>query len=251
MSLKTIINDPVEVPGPLRDHYRKAGDGRFALVLDGEPTGYVKAEKLTEFRANNRALNQANAELAAKLKAFDGIDLAEYEAMKAKLAEVPADLAEQHAAEIAALTEQHASALAALQDQKLARASTLEAELAAEKEAHAATQFRNTITTEFLRAGGRESAVEFMVANAGKTFAMKDGKTTTNEFSATNPGAPLTVEEWIDQQRTVSDFVFKPSKGGGARPNQSGPPAKRSISSDPIEFGKHLAAIASGDVTVF
>jgi hypothetical protein len=234
MALKTIINDPAEVPDALRDFYAKTPDGKFAIMLDGDgdpPPGFVKADKLAELRTNNRKLHAANVELEAKLRAFDGIDP---DAARAALAE----LAETEIVDTEDLDKAHAAELAALQSQ-----------LAAEKAAHSATQFKNTVAVEFLKAGGRESAVDFMVGKAADVFAMENGKVTTKEFSTTNPGEKLTVSEWMGQQAHVADFAFKPSRGGGAL-TSTGSPAKRTISSDPLEVGRNLADIASGDVTV-
>ena len=68
--------------------------------------------------------------------------------------------------------------------------------------------FKNVVGDEFLRARGGASAVDFMLGLAAKTFTMKDGKLTTTEFSAVNPGDPLTVGEWMQTQAAVADFAF-------------------------------------------
>jgi hypothetical protein len=254
MSLKCVVNSLTEVAGPLWDYYKKTADGRFALVLDGEPAGYVKSSKLDEFRANNRDLHTAKTELESRLKAFDGIDP---DAARAALAvgTDPAkvsDLEEKLAAAAAnaeTLKAQHAAELAALQSDQTNRATNLEAALTAEKSAHAATQLRNAISVEFLRAGGRESAVDFMVGKAAGTFEMKNGVAISREFSTARPGEPLSISEWVTQQSHICDFAFKPSRGGGAV-GSSGAPPRRTVSSDPLEFGRNIADIASGDVTV-
>ncbi|MBP7779490.1 MAG: hypothetical protein KA371_20420 [Acidobacteria bacterium] len=222
MALKCFINSPDDVAEPLRSLYAKTADGRYALALDGEPHGYVKAEKLAQFRANNRSLNAQNAELAAKLKAFDGIDPtddadAEFEALEAKLKAFDGvDPAEYHA-------------LKARPDTS-ARVAELEATLAAEQRAHAQTQFTHAVATEFLRAGGRASAVDYMVAQAATVFAMTDGALTTSEFSSSRPGEPLTLAEWMQGQSSTADFAFLPSRGGGA----------------PVGVSDHLEARESG-----
>jgi hypothetical protein len=81
---------------------------------------------------------------------------------------------------------------------------------------------------------------------------MKDGKLTTQEFSTTNPGEPLSVAEWLQAQVAVADFAFLPSRGGGATGSTSGSQAaaRRTVSRDPLTFGQNLAAIAAGEVTV-
>ena len=117
--------------------------------------------------------------------------------------------------------------------------------------AHDGTKFKQLVKYEFLRAGGRESAVDFTIGNAEKVFKMKDGKPTTDIFSVKNPGVPLTVDEWIAQQIPIHDYAFLPSRGGGARPSPNGPPAgKTVIPNDPRTLGLNLEAIARGDVTI-
>lgn len=135
------------------------------------------------------------------------------------------------------------------------RATELEAELVAEKEAHAATQFKHTVTAEFLRVGGRESAVDFIVRSAAKVFAV-DG--TTNEPSRQNPGVPLSLAEWIEDQFETADFAFKPSKGGGAGATRGGgvhrlgayTRQKELRDPSPQQLGQHAADIAKGKLKV-
>ena len=247
MALKCIIDSPVEVPGPLREFYAPMLDGKFALVLDGEPAGYVKTDKLSEFRDNNRALNARKTELERQLAAFEGIDPNEHVAMRERLATFegmePAALASKHAADLAR----------ALETAKAELTAEHATELAAERAAHAESEFKHLVSNEFLRAGGRASAVDYMLGIAAKTFAMKDGKVSTSEFSAVNPGQPLTVAEWMQAQTGVHDFAFLPSRGGGAgtsRNSASVTVPRRTVSCDPVEFGHNLAAIAGGEVDV-
>lgn len=244
MALKTTVTDIAEVPDTLRDHYKQTKDGSFALVLDGEPAGYVKADKLAEFRTNNRTLNSKVSELEDRLKLFDGLDPAAARAALAELAET--EIVDDDADEQA-----KTAAIAEATNQQNKRVEELESQLADEKTAHQQTTFRNIVSVEFLKSGGRESAVDFMVATAEKTFAMKDGKITTTEFSKERPGEPLTVAEWMNQQSHVSDFAFRPSSGGGATGSTGHAPRRRTISAaDPLEFGRNLEDIVAGKVDV-
>ena len=243
MSLKCNVNDVAELPAHLRDHYHQTADGGWALALDGDPPGWVKSDKLAEFRANNRKLHAANVELEAKLKAFDGIDP---DAARAALAE----LADTEIVDTDDLDKAHTAEITAVRSEKAKQIEELQAQLAAEKAARATEQLRNVVTTELNRFGIRQSAVDYMFSKAQEVFQLKDGKLTTKEFSAKNPGEPLSVAEWTELQMRVSDFAFKPSRGGGAVGSNGGAPARRTISSDPMEFGRNLADIASGDVTV-
>jgi hypothetical protein len=191
--------------------YTRGEDGKFHLVLDGDPP------KLAEFRDNNVKLMRERDLLKGQA-----------EADKATLAELAATKPD---------------------------VSKLEADLAAERRAHAATQLKHVVTTEFLRTGGRSSAIDFMAAEAAKTFAVEDGKVTTKEFSTTNPSEPLTVEEWMAKQLMTSDFAFQPSRGGGARGSapaaRFGAPITKTLRNPTAqELGQHAADIAAGKIKV-
>jgi hypothetical protein len=220
--LKHTIADLIEVPGPLRDYYTKTADGKFALDLESHPD----SAKVTEFRDKNIALLKERDDLKAR---FDGIDPEAVKADRLKLAE-----------------------LAARPD-----AAKLAADLAAEKAAHASTQLKQIVTTDFLRSGGYTSAVDFIAAKAAKVFAMEDGKVTTKEFSTSNPAEPLSIGEWIFKQTTEAGFAFQPSRGGGAggsggSASRFGARSDQKILKNPTaqELGANASDIASGKVKV-
>jgi hypothetical protein len=104
--------------------------------------------------------------------------------------------------------------------------------------------------------GGRESAVDFMVTNAAKTFTFENGNVTSKEFSATKPGEPLTVTEWISQQVQTADFAFKNSKGGGTPPGSGShrlgvtSKAKELRNPTPQQLGQSMGDIASGKLKI-
>jgi outer membrane murein-binding lipoprotein Lpp len=242
MPLKVTIDKLTDVDEPLRSLYAKGSDGRFTLALEGEPTGYVKASKLDEFRDNNRTLNSKVAELSAKLKSIEGIDdSAEFETLEAKLRAFDGiDPAEYQTLK--------------------SRVAEMETTLAAERAATAKAHFNNAVSVAFLKGLGRESAVDWVCHLAEKVFEFKDGKVTSSAFSTKNPGEPLSLDEWIVNQRQVIPYAFKESRGGGATPNPYGGVSssvqavmnKPTVISahDPSEIGKNLDAIASGDVQV-
>ena len=118
---------------------------------------------------------------------YDGIDP---DAAKAALAE----LADTEIVDSDDLDKAHTAELAAVQSEKAKQVEELQAQLAAEVNAHNTTRFKQTIGYEFVRAGGRESAVDFIVGKAAEVFTMKDGKLTTKEFSTAKPGEPLELQ---------------------------------------------------------
>jgi hypothetical protein len=226
VKVKPVINALADVPAALRDLYTKRADGKFALDFDGEPVGYVTADKLNEFRENNRSLNGKVTELETKLSAFAAVDPEEYKALKARPDLTP-------------------------------RVSELETQLATEKAARAATQqsaaqavFKSKVGDVFLQVGGRPEARDYIESKAAAVFSLKDGQLVTTEFSGNRPGEPLTIDEWMIGQTSASAFAFKPSSGGGAgdKIERSTSQGTKVISAS--EIGEHIEAVAQGKVTV-
>ncbi|MBA3640505.1 MAG: hypothetical protein M3541_05620 [Acidobacteriota bacterium] len=236
LKVRPIVDGLDDVPDPLRMFYEKGADEKFHLQLDGEPAGFTKASdlqeaqaKLAEFRENNRSLNQ-------RLKTFDGIDPAEYAALKAKPATDPK------------VTELETAAAA-----EKARAAAAEEELATARGALADERLRNAVNYEFSKSNGRPDARQFMeqrARDAGFTVG-PDGQITNDKtFSQSEPGAKLTLAEFMAGELVTSKFAFQSSLGGGAH-HAGGAPARRVISRhDPLAVGAELEAIAAGKVEV-
>ena len=101
--------------------------------------------------------------------------------------------------------------------------------------------------------GGRAEAADYIVSKASEVFSVDTaGRVTSREYSKTSPSDRLSVQEWLAGQLTASAFAFQPSRGGGASPSSRKPAdgAARTISRDPLEFGKHVEEIAKGTVIV-
>jgi len=188
--------------------------------------------RLADYRENNRALNSLKQELEAKLKAYEGIDPVEHRALTERLKELEAE--------------------AAAANQSQARAAEAEAALQSERAAHAETRIRGEVSAAFLAIGGRPEAADYIVSKASEEFSVDAaGRVTSREYSKTDPSGKLTVAEWLTGQLTSSAFAFQPSRGGGASPSSGRPGgAVRTISRDPLEFGRHVEEIAQGTVIV-
>ncbi len=218
--LKAIVHDLVEVSNDVRRFYQARADGRWEVSLDAEPPGYVKAEKLDEFRDNNRALFASKTELEAKLKAFEGVDPEEYKALKSRPDLTP-------------------------------RVTELEARLASAQRSADSAVFRTKVADAFLTVGGRPEALDFIITKAQGTFTLANGALVTQEFSTERPGEPLSLTEWVGARVLDSAFAFMPSGGGGASNHGGGRTSTaRTISRDPVEFGRNIESIAKGVVTV-
>jgi predicted ATP-grasp superfamily ATP-dependent carboligase len=190
------------------------------------------SEKLAEFRDKNIALLKELDELRPLKEKFEGVDPEAARAALAKLPELEGKLAE----------------LASRPD-----GTKLAEELATVRSEHAAATFKNSVTVEFIKAGGRESAEEYIVEQAAKVFAA-DGS--TKQMSETNPGLPLTVAEWLENTAREHHYLFKPSSGGGARGNTNPPKLgatrRQGELRDPTpqQLGQHASDIASGKVKI-
>jgi hypothetical protein len=247
MSLKFTINDPVEVPGPVREYYKKTNDGKYSLDVEAHPD----AGKVAEFRNRNVALLKEVDELRplkANAAQYEGLDPDAARAALANAADMAAKLARFEGVD----PEEYRTLKARPDSTKLAQ--ELEANLAAEKAAHAATQMKHIVTAEFLRVGGRTSAIDFMTTEAAKVFAMDGGKLTTKEFSASNPSEPISLAEWMSKQINVADFAFQPSRGGGATPSTTkfGARPNQKILNNPTpqQLGENARDIAAGRLKV-
>lgn len=236
--MPTTINSLDEAQVPLRPFFKKDPDGTtYSLRLKGEPHGYVREEKLAEataklaeFRDGNRGLNSKVTDLETRLKAFDGIDP---EAAKTALAKA-ADTTRDDALELAA---------------------SLQTQLATTKNELRDLHIRHIVDSAFIAAGGVADASPMVLDRAkaaGYTLGA-DGQLTTTLPSVANPGVPMPVAEWLGQQMSTSSYLFKPSRGAGVPPRDSGQPpaAKPTIDkNDAVAFGKNVEAIASGAMGV-
>jgi hypothetical protein len=221
MALKYIIDDLVEVPGPLRSEY-KAADGKFHLSLDGHPD----TTRVVEFRSNNIRLANEKKELEAKLAPFDGIDPV---AAKEALAKVASGGGE----ELVKLKLQLAEA------ESHAASATQKAD---------ALVFEQRVSSAFVAHGGRPSAVPYMVNAA--PFVLADGELRAKD------GAPPTIEEWLKDQAVANHWLFLESKGGGAPGSKPGATlgmranVRELVNPTPQELGAAAADIKAGKVKV-
>jgi hypothetical protein len=209
-------------------HYTKADDGKFRLVIDGEPT---ESSKLAEFRDKNIALIK-------DLSKFDGIDP---EAVKVERAEL--------------------AALKAAKPNE--RITELEGQLAAEKAARAdaeqkaaTNRVRDTFQTKASAIGARLNALDIISGKAEALFTVVNGvvQAKPNTFSKTRPGELLTPDEWLGDATREFPFLFEPSSGSGAHPLSSSGGTVGNIPElrdpTPEQLGRHADDILAGKLKV-
>lgn len=274
MALKTTLDSLEGLPDPLKSEY-ELRDGKYHIRVEGEIPGFVPVTTLEEtkkslasFRDNNigltkktSELEKAQAELAEKLKSFDGIDPAEHVALKARIKELEAKGVTRDT-DVSTLVQRAVqSAVDPLQrrlDEVTAREKAAEERERKAAEALARKQTESDLISVGRKLGVEERAVPDYVRRGLEIFRYEEGKLVAKDgdapiFSPSNPTLPLGVEEWAKGLLVDAPHLFKTSKGGGAAPKEGGGSthaAKRVISNDPLEFGRNLEGIAKGDVIV-
>jgi hypothetical protein len=250
MALKTVLASLDGLPDALKSEYRPTADGKgFQLQTEGDIPGLAEAHtRLAELRQTNidllkglgaESIDAAKARLAAlsgldwtRLQELKDIDPAEYRRIKAQVSDLEgkgvrnaADIDQRVRAAIDA-------ALAPVQ-------KTLAEERQARSDAQAradAGLLRQTIGERFVASGGYPEALDVILSKA--PFRVVDGKVVAADtaYSARNPGALITVEEYIERATKDYHFAFKPSSGGGAN-NSAGlagaRPGSREVDSAP------------------
>lgn len=212
------------------------------LVKDPKDDKDTKT-KLEEMRDNNRALNGLKAALEAtietlkgektaleaKLTTYDGIDVAEYHAMKARVQEL-GDLDPKAAKEAIAKVAE------------LADASKREADLSQQL---ATTRLQLHIGNLARAKGFRPESIDYVISRAQQAGYTVDA---SGQVQAANG---MDVEAWIVDPSF--NWCHLPSKGGGSATAATGPAtdARPVVNSgDALAFGQHLEGIAKGDVRV-
>lgn len=259
-ALAPVVDTLDTVPEAARGFY-EAKDGKFHISLSGAPSGFVAASelatangKVVEFRDKNIALLQEVGVLKPLKDQFEGIDPV---AAKDALAKVAA-LGKKGVKDVDDITTLVQSALSAA-------LAPLQKELADGKVATAAERaradksvLRSSIGEEFVKAGGKAKAMDYIVEKAAAAFEVVDGivKAQANKFSAEKPGEALSITEWLASAAKDHDFAFEPSGGGGANPKPGsgnvGLKAGQTILLDPTprQLGENSKDIALGKVKV-
>jgi hypothetical protein len=259
--MKPVINALTEVPEAFHGEY-ELKDGKYHLKVEGDYPPLVAANaKIVEFRDTNINLMKELGELRPlkdlKQK-FDGLD--PEEARKAidkvkKLGDKGIKDTEDVDARIRAQVDEIVKPL---------RDKIAESEAATRAERERANEFllRTTIGDEFIKAGGKPNALDFVVNLAKDNFEINESKVVpkTGKFSQEKPGEPLSVTEWLSGAVAKDhDYVFKPSGGGDTAPRIPGGPIDASKlkpgqtllkNPTPQDLGHYAKDIAEGKVKV-
>jgi len=231
---------------PLRALYVER-EGKF--VLDAE--GLVPASDLTdlkqkvgEFRTNNLALTGELEQLRPLKTKFDGVDPEEYKTLKAEK-EKFVGKGVKGADDLQAVID---AAIAKANKPLVDELNATKAERAqARKEADDA-KFRQLVSDDATKAGVKPQSMRHVFRDAEDKFELKDGALVPK------PGVKHeTPKEWLQDLAKSDDYLFAPSTGGGANGGnghggRAG--AKQLVNPSPEEMGRHMEAIAKGEMVV-
>lgn len=257
MALKATIAtkaDLDQLPEPQRALYTEK-DGKFVLDVEGMAPAtelHDVKTKLAEFRDNNVALTKKVTELEPLVTKFKDVDPDEYKTLKAeadKLKKKGLTKADDLEAAITAAVQQATKPLA----DKLAAEE--QARITAQRAADQA-RFRELVTADATKAGVTPKSVRHVIREAEEKFELKDG-TLAPRAGMKHPSDPLkelTPADWLQDLAKTDDYLFEPSTGGGANGNSGGgggrPGAKQLINPTPEDMGRHMDAIAKGEMVV-
>ena len=258
MPLKAVLSAKSEVdalPEAVRGLYVEK-DGKFTLDVDGGlVTGQEALElktKVREFRDTNIALMAEAEKLRPLATKFEGVDPDEYKTLKA---------------EAALLKQKGVTSVNDIQGaiDKAVKAALepVSAALTLEKtEREKATKlandakFRELVTADANKAGVAATAIRHVLREAEQVFELKEGALAPKAGvkHPTEPLKELTPNDWLQQLAKTDEYLFAQNLGSGApgapAPGGPRPGAKRLINPSPEEMGKHVDAIAKGEVIV-
>lgn len=262
--MKSVINSLEDVVEVFRSEY-EPHDGKFRLKLDGQPSGYVKAEdllasnnKVVEFRDRNISLLKEVDELRPLKVQFEGIDAV---AAKDAIAKVKA-LGKKGVADVDELDARLKAMLDDAMRPVKEQLSQAAAETQAERKRADEFLLHSKVGDVFTKIGGKPNATDFVVGLAKDLFEVKDRAVVakTGKFSTEKPGESLTIEEWLASSvQKEHDYVFNPSNGGGApivkgasgTPKSAAKPGQTVLKDPtPQQLGEYSSKILSGEVKV-
>lgn len=259
MALKLVVAKKEDIPEGMEKLYKEDG-GKWVLDVDDA----VSKDRLTEFRDNNIKLMKEMEKLKADLDKFKGVDLDEYQKAMAALQKLEEqqmindgkidELVDKRVERMRADFEGRTNALLKQNEQLATQNATILSDLSN-------TLIDSKIQAAVLEVGvPRPGAMEDIKNRGHRIFKLVEGKPVPmdaqgNTIFGKDGKAPMTFEEWAQTLFENANYLFEGAAGGGGQGagrggggNQGA--SKVIASGDPVNFGKHLADIASGKVRV-
>lgn len=249
--MKAVVESLEAVPEPVRAEYEQR-DGKYVLKLEGDhPEVVGNRSKVAEFRDNNIRLMKELEAATGKLKAFEGVDPAEYTALKTRVADF--EKLGKDPNSILEVTRKQVEAATGPLLEKLTR---IEAKERAANEQLAKKELEAALTKAAMAVGVNESAVPDFLFRGSQVFTYEEGKVVAKSgdapvFSRRHPAQMLDVMEWAEDLSQSAPHLFKQSKGAGTPGGTSTPSPKKFVNgNDPLEFGRNIDGIIKGEVGV-
>lgn len=188
----------------LHTFYEKGSDGKYFLQVQG----MVAKSVVDEFRTNN--ITMAN-----QLKAFDGVDAAEYKRLKeleGKFTGKPDEAAVEKAVQerVATMKADFDTRYKAVADVNGTMKSQLEVLV-----------IDNAVRAAATKAGVRPEAVDDVLLRAKTVFKFENGSAVPYDSKGQlvygkDGTTPMTTEEWATGLKKTATHLFPQSAGGGA-----------------------------------
>ena len=212
-ALKAILKSLEGLADPIKELYRKDGE-EFRLDVEG----LVPKATLDEFRDNNVLLKKEKDDLTAKLKQFDGIDVAKVKEMQ----ETERKVKDGELVKAGKYEELLASKI----DPILKRHSE-EREADKKDKERLATQLSKVMIDQELTKiatakGLRPEAIMDMLGRLRPEFSVVGDKVVSLDeqggMRRTDSGEPYSLDRSIEGLAKAAPHLFQPSTGGGTPP---------------------------------
>ena len=259
MALKSFVKDLESVEEPFRSLYNKTDDG-FLLSLDDKD---YKA-RIEEFRSNNLSLIKKKEELEKSLDKYKHVDLEKYEEAKEALERLEQD-EEGQLIKQGKIDDVLKKRTESMRKDYEAQSTALKKQLSTtseERDNYKKRLQELVVDVEIQKAVSsigsvRQGALSDVLNRAHKSWSLDEKghmvpKNGDGEIIYGKKGDPLTIEEWASGLLNEAPFLFESAKGGGSEGGKKSQSTHKPKvdTSDPLEFGRHLEAIAKGQVQV-
>ena len=244
--LKSELATLNDVHEALHEHYKQDGD-KFVLLTDG-------ADRLNEFRDNNRNLNADLQEATTKLTAFGDHTPDTIKALEGQVDTLKGDA--DDAGKKASAKDTDIAQLTANIEKLTGQVETM-ANANADATAKLAEQTAvSTLTKMAQDAGASAAMITDLVAKARREGWQVDDGTPVQkvgdvvQLSDDNAGQNKAFGEYLTQVFKDQPAYAGTSSGGGGQPPGTPPGIPVISPNDPLALGQHADAIAKGEAVI-
>jgi len=247
MPLKAMVDDLEDVPEALHEFYTKQEDGTYRLDADGVEDVSGLKSALTKERRDRKKFE-------GELKKFGGVDLEKYEELLAQQEEQARKKAKGEGdweAREKQLLDKHQAELQKRETRIKVLTEALEGHVIDAEATRAIVEAKGSPelllphVKRYARAVEQDGQFVPRVFDPAGTERIGDGA-----------GSPMTLKQLVDEMRgkeayaRAFDGTGSSGTGGASTGSAGGGSIKRVDANDPLAIGRHLEAIAKGEVKV-